>query len=73
MCNPFWNTQTLEEARKLVHGPTDAKENAARLEILQTTGALIIHEMMHTATIANSPPEEDSKCSLTSFVPCKEY
>ena len=57
MCEPFYGQQNLAQAHDLVNGPTDANKTAGELAYLQTTGSLIIHEMMHTAYIANSPPD----------------
>ena len=66
MCTPFYSQQNVGEALDLVHGPSDANDTASKLAYLQTTGSLIIHEFMHTAYIANSPPDPWSEYCLVT-------
>ncbi|KAL6714791.1 hypothetical protein ACLMJK_007051 [Lecanora helva] len=57
MCKPFYTQQNIGNVHDNVDNPRDGKETAGKLAYLQTTGSLIIHEMMHTAYVANSPPD----------------
>lgn len=60
MCPPFYTVNDISGAEAVV---VQNFTRAADLRYLQTTGSMILHEMMHTAYISNSPPNPLSKFS----------
>lgn len=60
MCDIFYSVRSLAEAQALADGPTGISY-VGDLTWLQSKASYIIHEMMHTRYVSDSPPNPTSK------------